>query len=127
MPTEAEWEYACKERGKNISYCKSIDKNFNYKNDNSETVSIRSYSPNSLGLYNMSGNVWEWTCSKYEHEFNGHDNVCIDKFYNDFTFLTLRGGSWKDNEKWIRSSSRLGVNPFTKKEYIGFRLLFEVK
>ena len=69
LPTEAEWEYACRSAGKDEKYCGGNDgsKLAWYGNNSDEkTHSVAQKQANGLGLHDMSGNVWEWTLSEYK-------------------------------------------------------------
>ena len=63
LPTEAEWEYACREKGGQKRYCngKNIAKKSEINFDNNGPMAVASFPPNSLGIYDMSGNLREWT------------------------------------------------------------------
>ena len=78
LPTEAEWEYACKEGGKKRRFChgKNTAGQAEIHYGKHKTAPVASYPPNALGLYDMSGNVWEWTCSEYAKFFNGNEKKC---------------------------------------------------
>jgi len=86
--------------------------------DGDETEPVASFSPNSLGLYDMSGNVYEWTCSEYEKRYDGSEERCSDRAYD----YSLRGGSWGDRPRWVRAASRYDLNPDYRGDFIGFRL-----
>ena len=106
LPTEQEWEYAAK-GGEDYEYSGSdnLDPIAWYnRNSGSKTHRVRSRAPNGYGLYDMRGNVWEWTSSK-----EGTDRV-------------FRGGSWRDSEVYFSFSFRLTNNPTFRNYSIGFRL-----
>ncbi|TGO03168.1 hypothetical protein PN36_11785 [Candidatus Thiomargarita nelsonii] len=101
LPTEAEWEYAARagtetkywwgnEIGSNRANCDGCGSPW----DNEETAPVGSFPPNSFELYDMVGNVREWTCSKYEAEFNGEEQQCLSQYDN--SNRVIRGGSWYD-------------------------------
>ena len=137
LPTEAEWEYAC--RG-NTTTAYSIgaclnDTQANYRwdwplpgcsNANTaylnETLPIDSYSPNAYGLYNMHGNVLEW-CNDY------YDNYSSLPQTNPTgpsvgPYRVLRGGGYANNGITCRSAMRSSTGPVTGSNYFGFRLAF---
>lgn len=111
LPTEAEWEYAAREGGKKVRFgtgrdtIGSNDANFNalaeYKMPYSSsgiyresTVPVGTYPPNSLGIYDMSGNLWEWCQDWYDEEYyksSPRDNPTGPPLGN---FRMLRDGSW---------------------------------
>ena len=145
LPTESEWEYAS--RGgldaspypwggpytRNIKGC--FLANFkplrgNYVADGGiKAIKTASYNPNGYGLYDMSGNVAEWTSNAYdESAFSYSHDMNMDRFYDanedDHVVLkrkAIRGGSWKDIAYFIQNSTRTFEYQDTAKSYIGFR------
>jgi len=145
LPTESEWEYAS--RGgleqspypwggpytRNAKGC--FLANFkplrgNYTADGGEkTIKTASYNPNSYGLYDMAGNVAEWTSNtfdesafSYAHDMN--QNNSYDAEEGDHAVLkrkVIRGGSWKDIAYFIQTSTRTFEYQDTAKSYVGFR------
>lgn len=145
LPTEAEFEYAA--RGGRIGtdypwggpYIKNAKgcllANFkpgrgDYTDDGGAyTVNVRSYFPNDYGLYNMAGNVAEWTSSAFEESASTFVNDLAPSFDyeakpNDPPALkrkVVRGGSWKDVGYFLQNSTRTYEYQDTAKSYIGFR------
>ena len=136
LPTEAEWEYACREGGRKVRFCNSSDlanpseMNFNGSAEEKEPYSVageyleettpaESFPPNSLGLYDMSGNVWEWTCSEYQDRYDGSEERCADQADR----YSLRGGSWGSFPWGVRAAYRNHhLLPASRNDHIGFRL-----
>jgi formylglycine-generating enzyme required for sulfatase activity len=118
LPTEAEWEYAArggnKSHGYKYSGSNSIGQVAWYTdNSGSTTHPVATKSPNELGIYDMTGNVWEWTsdlwCSNYNSSRTG-------------SYRVRRGGSWYNNARNCRVSCR-GINgPSGADNGLGFRL-----
>ena len=144
LPTDAQWEYAARAGQKNTRYpwgneiCDTEDcffANFkteygNYMNGNSNImVPANSFKPNGFGLYNIAGNVAEWTSSSFDESANifVHDlnpNYSYDAKDTDANALqrkVVRGGSWKDSEYFLRNSTRTFEYQNNAKSYIGFR------
>jgi len=140
LPSEAEWEYAARgglESGmypwggpytKNDKGCFLANFKPNrgdYAADNSlYTVEVKSYDPNGYGLYNMAGNVAEWTADSYEsasYEFTSTMNPSVQDINNKRK--VVRGGSWKDAAYYIQVSSRDFEYADTARSYIGFRTI----
>jgi len=110
LPTETEWEYAARagtetkywwgnEIGFNNANCRNsfCDDRFEY------TAPVGSFEANPFGLFDVSGNVWEWTCSEYDKKYSG----CINKSkVNDDSLFVLRGGSWFNVAWRLRSANR---------------------
>ena len=145
LPTESEWEYAS--RGgleqspypwggpytRNAKGC--FLANFkplrgNYTADGGEkTIRTASYNPNSYGLYDMAGNVAEWTSNtfdesafSYAHDMNQNNSYNAKE--SDHAVLkrkVIRGGSWKDIAYFIQTSTRTFEYQDTAKSYVGFR------
>jgi formylglycine-generating enzyme required for sulfatase activity len=101
LPTEAEWEYAAR-AGTNTAYWWGDDIGTNRANckdcgsswDDKRTAPVGSFEHNALGLYDMVGNVWEWTCSLYWYEYNGEEQRCLSNY--DGSARVIRGGSWDE-------------------------------
>ena len=125
LPTEAEWEFAC--RGGNNSrgykYCGSnyIDNVAWYDgNTGDKTHPVATKLPNELGIYDMSGNVWEW-CSDWYGKYSSGAQANPKGPY-DGSYRVVRGGSWDDNAKGCRSSNRTCNSPGYRSNYLGLRL-----
>jgi len=97
------------------------------------TVNVKSYFPNDYGLYNMSGNVSEWTISSWTNVFNSFTSDLNPTFSYDakpsdppaLKRKVVRGGSWKDIGYFLQTSTRTYEYQDTSKSYIGFRCVIE--
>ncbi|MHC4726757.1 MAG: formylglycine-generating enzyme family protein, partial [Planctomycetota bacterium] len=88
------------------------------------TAEVGSYKPNAWGLYDMHGNVWEWTRSVYEpYPYSDYYGSFDNK---DTGQRVVRGGSWYDRPKRCRSASRLSYPEWQKVYNVGFRIILEV-
>jgi formylglycine-generating enzyme required for sulfatase activity len=118
LPTEAEWEYAARSGRKNEIWAGTSDeaqlKEYAVYNTE-QTEPVGGKKPNSLGLYDMTGNVWEWVEDCYEKE---DEEKC--------RFRVLRGGSWFDVPEFLWASIRGGDNADFRNGYIGFRLAQDI-
>ena len=123
LPTEAEWEYACR-GGKSTAYYfgnEVTPKDVNYAASNlGKTVPVASKKANVFGLHEMHGNVWEWCEDWYGVYFEGP--VKDPKGAETGSRRCVRGGSFFDAESDARSSNRYAVTPSTRNGYIGLRL-----
>ena len=123
LPTEAEWEYACRAGTKTeYSFGANITpQDANYDDSKiGKPVAVGSYRPNAFGLYDMHGNVWEWCEDWYEEYPEGAvtDPEGPEKGY----FRVLRGGSFAYGASVARSSLRIGDAPSDRDITGGFRL-----
>lgn len=152
LPTEAEWEYACRAGTKTAFYfgdaLSSKVANFNGAfpaGDAVEgpylrkTTKVGSYPPNAFGLFDMHGNVSEWCADWYDPEFYFDSpeedplgppfGVAPTKFTNNGDqnfFVVVRGGSWVDDGRACRSAYRFRAMPNTQYRLIGFRVVCEL-
>ncbi len=110
LPTEAEWEYACKAGTTGIRYGE-LDLIAWYKdNSNQTTHNVGQKQPNAWGLYDMLGNVWEWCSDLYDIEVYG-------------TYRIFRGGGFSDEKRSIMATTRRRSHPLKFKiEDLGFRI-----
>jgi formylglycine-generating enzyme required for sulfatase activity len=133
LPSEAEWEYACRARtdahlnhGKNLSYdtgeCQNLDEVAWYAgNSGFRTQPVGQKIPNAWGLHDMHGNIAEWCMDFYGDYANKWDTDPAGTFTG--LYRVYRGGSWINGPKDCRSSSRAGVAPETHLRNLGFRLV----
>ena len=121
LPTEAQWEYACR-AGTTTTYYWGDSINGNYawytSNSSSKTHPVGGRTANAWGLYDMSGNVWEWCLDR-----NGALAYGTDPQGSSSGAIRVgRGGSWTDSESIFTSSYRAYFTPSEKYFFLGFRL-----
>ncbi len=124
LPTEAEWEYAARAGTTTPFYTGQLitDKQANFDSVVGKTTAIGSYPANPWGLYDMAGNVLEWTCSGYVEVYNGSEKNCISN--NDSSFRrVVRGGSWAIyHSQNLRSAHRYWLHSDVADSNLGFRV-----
>ncbi len=139
LPTESEWEFAAKSRGKHHIWTGTrepheVARFANYRlaelpSDSLINVApVGSLSSNSLGLFDMSGNVAEWCWDWYDEDYYSrwtNENVLpiSDLGPKRGKFRVAKGGAWTDPIQQIRVSNRIPLRPDTRFETIGFRLV----
>jgi formylglycine-generating enzyme required for sulfatase activity len=112
LPTEEEWEYAARSGGKNETWAGTNNEQelddyaWTKNNAGGSTQPVGLKKPNDLGIYDMSGNVWEWCSSLY-----------------DGSYRVLRGGSWTIKAEYAHTAYRDWGNPVGRYSVIGFRLV----
>ena len=110
LPTEAEWEYACRAGTKTRYSFGDDDKDlgdYAWFTERNSTHPVGEKKPNPWGLYDMHGNVWEWCTDPWHDNYNGHPgdgSVWLPD--GDFRARVLRGGSWVDDPLELRSANR---------------------
>jgi formylglycine-generating enzyme required for sulfatase activity len=130
LPTEAEWEYACRagttsefNTGTGLS-CGDAKCSYSYHSQSTcnsvSTVPVSSYAPNAWGLYDMHGNVWEWCLDSAS---NYPTDAVTDPFVTGGPYRVIRGGSWSYSSSYCRSASRVNVDPGLTYHYFGFRVV----
>ena len=126
LPTEAEWEYAARGGNKSRHYKYSGSDNiddvaWHYGNSGGETHEVGTKTANELGIYDMSGNVWEWCSDRYGgYSAGSQTNPQGPSSGMD---LVLRGGSWDNDARVCRVSNRGRYDPYISRRYDGFRLV----
>ena len=125
LPTEAEWEYAVRGGSKSVGYkysgTYSPDNCAWYDgNSGSTTHVVGTKSANELGIYDMSGNVWEW-CQDWFGNYSSSSQT-NPTGSNSGSFRVFRGGSWYFNARDVRVSTRNYRTPGNRSNRLGFRL-----
>lgn len=128
LPTEAEWEYACRGGGRNQEYCggDDIDTVAWYDGNSRSTAHpVGQKQPNSLGIYDMSGNVWEWVQDWYDSDYPSSGNN--PQGVTSGSHRVRRGGSWYFTAERARAADRSGASPSVRDSLLGFRLVDSVQ
>ena len=130
LPTEAEWEYAARGGMESHGYKYSGSNDINdvawyYRNSGNKTHAVGTKKPNELGIYDMTGNVWEW-CQDYEGDYSNKPQT-NPTGPSKGSSRVLRGGSWVNNADagYCRVFDRNSLKPNSVNYYMGFRLVAE--
>jgi formylglycine-generating enzyme required for sulfatase activity len=127
LPTEAEWEYAAgggasdRTKWAGTSSEGSLGSYAVY-GGKGKTSPVQSKRSNSLGLYDMSGNVWEWCEDKWHDNYQGAPTNGSAWTSGSSSARVFRGGSWGSNAKYCRVADRNSSSPAYRNGYLGFRL-----
>ena len=136
LPTEAEWEYACRAGTMTVFYLgaklSSTQANFNGWHPYGKAergpylerpTTVGSYRPNPFGLYDMHGNVYEWIADFYEKDYYGKSPLQDPKGGPSGPYRCLRGGSWRNVGSLLRAGDRYYDRPDRRHEDHGFRVV----
>lgn len=149
LPTEAEWEYACR-AGSDSSFsfgnhASALDEHAWFRENSARSYQqIGSKKPNRWGLYDMHGNVWEWTLDRYEASYPAADGTLENPWARAEALYprVVRGGSWIDEAAMLRCAARRGSEEVwkvqdpqlpksiwyhTDAQWLGFRLVRPVE
>lgn len=129
LPTEAEWEYAARSGGKEevwvgTSKEEELDQYAVFRAE--RTAVVGGKKPNSLGLYDLSGNVYEWVEDCWHNNYTGaptDGSAWLEADGGDCKVRVFRGGSWLTGPGNLRASGRTGYGPGNRYDLLGFRLV----
>jgi formylglycine-generating enzyme required for sulfatase activity len=127
LPTEAEWEYACRAGTKTrYSFGDDVgqldDHAWYSRNSGGETHPVGQRKPNAWGLYDMHGNVWEWVQDWYDKYPSGAVTDSTGRIRPlGGTDHVVRGGGWNNIPQFVRAAVRLGYRPGGRDSSLGFR------
>jgi formylglycine-generating enzyme required for sulfatase activity len=128
LPTEAQWEYACR-AGSTTKYCfgddeaKLVDYAWFGKNAKSKTHPVGEKKANAWGLYDMHGNVWEWCADWYDENYYGRSPLEDPPGPSERSNRVLRGGSWRYYASVCASAYRMYDSPKFRDYRYGFRVV----
>jgi len=130
LPTEAQWEFAARggKQSKGYKYSGSDDLDgVGWYSSNSEgkTHPVGQKSSNELGLYDMSGNVYEWCSDWYDSDYYDGGSMTDPKGASSGSYRVIRGGGWFINTGICRSADRSYSVPTSKSRNLGFRICLQ--
>ena len=125
LPSEAEWEYAARGGNKSRGYKYSGSSNVDdvawyWENSGSNTYPVKTKRANELGLYDMSGNVWEW-CQDWDGDYSSSSQV-NPTGPSSASNRVYRGGGWSSDARGCRVSRRAWYAPYSRDSHLGLRL-----
>jgi Uncharacterized conserved protein len=136
LPTEAEWEYACRagttttfNTGDNLTTSQAnYDGNRPFNNNakgvyREQTLPVGSFSPNVWDLYDMNGNTWEWCLDWFDADYYRSSPLHNPQGPSSGIDRVLRGGSWSGSGRGCRSADRGYLTPTVSDSIIGFRVV----
>ncbi|MDP6839029.1 MAG: formylglycine-generating enzyme family protein [Planctomycetota bacterium] len=128
LPTEAEWEYACR-GGTRTRFSSGVGDDHLSRvawyegNSGRKTHPVKQKKPNPWGLFDMHGNVWEWCADWYGKEFYCESSPINPVGPETGSNRVIRGGSWSYNSLSLRSADRNYGYPTGRTDFIGVRVL----
>ncbi len=127
LPSEAEWEYACRAGTKTPYHTGETIAKHQANFGSQQTVPVGSFPPNGSGLYDMHGNVWEWIQDCWHNNYQNAPNdgsawLEKDDGSCDRRIRSVRGGAWDNIPQLLRSTSRYRLITNNAHDYLGFRI-----
>jgi formylglycine-generating enzyme required for sulfatase activity len=126
LPTEAEWEYAARSGGKQEKYAGSSSAGsvaWYADNSGKKTHSVGQKAANGLGLYDMSGNVYEWCSDWYGKSYYSQSSHSNPQGPSSGSYRVFRGGSWGNSPTGVRVANRSSLGVASRFDFLGFRLV----
>ena len=131
LPTEAEWEYACRGGAQSRGYTFSGSNNAGevawYEKNSMKPQPVGQKKPNEIGIYDMSGNIWEWCWDRYDFDYYNKSPEKNPRGPSTGKHRAIRGGSWGHTVNNVTSTIRIIFEPHQEFSFIGFRLVKNVK
>jgi formylglycine-generating enzyme required for sulfatase activity len=141
LPSEAQWEYACRAGTRTPFFCGETitTEQANYVGEHTylqeskgiyrhTTTPVGSFLPNPFGLYDMSGNLWEWCADAWHENYQGAPvTSSIWDSSDPSTLRVARGGSWHEIPNHCRSAVRVKFDPDKGDEQVGFRITLSLE
>jgi formylglycine-generating enzyme required for sulfatase activity len=129
LPTEAEWEYAARAGqqtarwwGNDVGSDNAVCDGCGSRWDEKSTAPVGSLRPNQFGLFDMLGNVWEWTEDCWNPRYVGAPSDGEARTTGDCTHRVMRGGDWAGPTWMVRSASRATIGLSDASNFFGFRV-----
>ncbi len=126
LPTEAEWEFTARSGGKPEKYAGDNDADqvaWYSGNSDGRSHQVGTRAPNGLGLYDLSGNVWEWCMDWYDSDYYDNSPRYNPRGPSSGSSRVFRGGSWYRKSEWARTTNRYWSKPGNSFSNLGFRLV----
>jgi len=125
LPTEAEWEYAARAGSAGAHYGDLDDVAWHLGNSEEKTHEVGQKRPNAFELYDMLGNVWQWTADWYAEKYYQAGANQDPSGPPGGTLRVQRGGSWVEYSRNVRASNRGGSDPGGRNDDFGLRCVVE--
>lgn len=128
LPSEAEWEYACRAGTTGDYYAADVSDIGWYGDKSGKPHTVGGKRPNAFGLYDISGNVWEWCQDWYHSNYEGapsDGSAWLSE--SEDRYRVIRGGSWGGNPTDLRSAFRLRATPESPVFAFGLRVVAVVR
>ncbi len=127
LPTEAQWEYACRAGTTTFRHCgddnASLQEYAWFAANSDKMHPVGQLRPNGFGLHDMHGNVAEWCADLFAEDYYAESPLNDPSGPGTGSFRVFRGGAWMGTPRLIRSARRMRASPDSHASYVGFRLV----